>query len=622
MAVNRYGRLATVTVLTAGVLTAGLSSTALAAQKSPAKAAASTKTTTVVVMAAPGREAQVQRAAVRLGAKVTHQLGIINGFSARMSAAARVRLMAVPGVVSVTPDSKVKPQSIVGSLGYDPTSLGSPSSVAQVVGAQSAWASGITGKGVDVAVIDTGVARVPGLSVAGKVVDGPDLSFDQVNATGSGVDAYGHGTFMAGIIAGRDATATTSATGCTTCLNSSGYSDTTKYVGIAPDARVINVKVGAADGATDVSQVIAAIDWVTQHAHDPGMNIRVINLSFGTDSAQAYTIDPLAQAAEQAWKHGVVVVAAAGNEGKSTKSLADPAYDPYVLAVGGDDPNGTLATTNDEVPKFAQHGTSARTVDVIAPATHVIGLRVPGSYVDSLSTNTGRVGTRFQLGSGTSEATAVVSGVVALLAQKYPQATPDQIKALLNKTATPLPHVGGPQALQPTVTGLVATLDKNVAVLNSLNALYSGHGIANGKAALATALPAGAQYFTSSTGSGTLDGSRGGVFVVDKGVNLTGQKDIFGRPFDSAAMALSQTRATTWSGGVWNGSRWSGDGWSGSRWSTAGWTGSDWAGVAWSGSRWSGMTWDGARWTGSGWSGSRWSGAGWDGSRWSSDSWN
>ena len=111
----------------------------------------------------------------------------------------------------------------------------------------------------------------------------------------------------------------------------------------------------------------------------------------------------------------------------------------------------------------------------------------------------------------------------------------------------------------------VVTLDKQVAVLNSLNALYSGHGIVNGKAALATALPAGAQSFASSTGSGTLDASRGGVYVVDKGASLTGQKDIFGRPFDSAAMALGQTRATTWSGGMWNGSRWSGDGWSGSQ---------------------------------------------------------
>ena len=158
--------------------------------------------------------------------------------------------MAVPGVVSVTADGKMKPQSIVSSLGYDPASLGSSSSVAQVVGAQSAWASGITGKGVDVAVIDTGVARVPGLNVAGKVVDGPDLSFDQVNATSPGVDAYGHRH-----VHGRDHRRAGRHgdrvdDGCTTCLNGSGYSDTTKYVGIAPDARVVNVKVGAADGTS------------------------------------------------------------------------------------------------------------------------------------------------------------------------------------------------------------------------------------------------------------------------------------------------------------------------------------------------------------------------------------
>ena len=167
--------------------------------------------------------------------------------------------------------------------------------------------------------IDTGVARVPGLNATGKVIDGPDLSFDSPATAMRGVDAFGHGTHMASIIAGRDSTAVASATGCTTCLNASGYSDTTKFVGVAPNARIINVKVGAADGATDVSQVIAAIDWVTQHAKDPGMNIRVLNLSFGTESLQAYTVDPLAQAAEQAWKRGIIVVAAAGNDGRATR---------------------------------------------------------------------------------------------------------------------------------------------------------------------------------------------------------------------------------------------------------------------------------------------------------------
>ena len=82
---------------------------------------------------------------------------------------------------------------------------------------------------------------------------------------------------------------------------------------MAPDARIVSLKVGAADGAVDVSQMIAAIDWVVQHAHDPGLNIRVINLSYGTNSLQAPMIDPLAYAAEQAWKNGIVVVAAGGN---------------------------------------------------------------------------------------------------------------------------------------------------------------------------------------------------------------------------------------------------------------------------------------------------------------------
>jgi len=257
--------------------------------------------TAVVVTAAAGREPAAERSAIALGGRVTRRLGIINGFAATLPAAALARLAALPDVTAVSPDRAMTPLSVLPSLGYDPADAGSMSSTTQLVGAQSAWAAGYTGAGVDVAVIDTGVAKVPGLDAAGKVIDGPDLSFDASGSATPGVDAFGHGTFMAGIIAGRDATATASATGCTTCLNASGYSDTTKYVGVAPDARVINVKVGAADGSTDVSQVIAAIDWVTQHAHDTGINIKVLNLSFGTNSTQAYTLDPLAQAAEQAW---------------------------------------------------------------------------------------------------------------------------------------------------------------------------------------------------------------------------------------------------------------------------------------------------------------------------------
>jgi serine protease AprX len=584
--------------LSAAVLAAtSVAGSATAASASARTAAASSGSSAVIVVATPGHEAAVQARAAELGLTVGRSLGIIHGFAARGSVTAVARLKTLPDVVSVSPDASMKPLSVVPSLGYDPADAGSSSSFTQLVGAQAAWAAGYTGTGVDVAVIDTGVSPVPTLSGTNKVITGPDLSFDSVGATIPGLDGFGHGTFMASLIAGRDATATASATGCTTCLNASGYSDTTKYVGVAPDARIINVKVGAADGATDVSQVIAAIDWVSQHAHDTGFNIKVLNLSFGTNSTQAYTVDPLAQAAEAAWKRGIVVVVAGGNDGSAVTNLADPAYDPYLIAVGGLDTKNTLATSDDVVASFANHGTAARPVDVVAPATHILGARVTGSFVDTLSTNTGQVGTQFQRGSGTSEAAAEVSGVAALLVQKYPTATPDTIKALIKANAA---WYG-----KPTPT-----------------AVTRGNGLVNAGKALSAVLSVSVQTATASTGTGSLDAARGGVYVSDNGVNLTGQVDIFGQPFNSAAMAAAQTNGTAWSGGVWNGSRWTGDSWTGSRWTASSWTGNSWAGSRWTGSRWTGMAWDGSRWTGTGWSGSRWTGSTWSGSRWSGSTWS
>jgi serine protease AprX len=462
---------------------------------------------------------------------------------------------------------------------------------------------------VDVAVIDTGVAPVPGLDGRGKVVTGPDLSFDSQNGWPAGIDAYGHGTFMAGLIAGRDAGVSGSAAGCATCLNASGYSDTTKFVGVAPEARIVNVKVGAADGAVDVTQVIAAIDWVTQHAHDPGVNIRVLSLSYGTDSTQNYKKDPLAQAIEQAWKHGIVVVVASGNDGKAVNRAADPGYDPFLIAVAADNPKKTLTPVDDAVPGWAQHGNTNRPIDLVAPGLHVIGPRVPGSYIDTLPSNTGQVGTRFQRGTGTSQATAIVTGVAALVAQKYPGATPDQVKAQLDATGVAL---SSPEA--------IAAGQK----------VHWGHGLPNAAAAIATepgSLAAGTQTATVSTGKGTLDATRGGVTVTDGGTPLTGDQDIFGQPFDALAMAAQQTAAKAWAGGIWNATRWTGDTWTTDStgtpaWVQATWTTDTWAGGAWTGSHWRDQAWVGSHWRDRGWTGTGWTGAGWDDARWSDYAWN
>jgi serine protease AprX len=558
-------------------------------------------------MAQEGQEQSVRRAAEELGLHVIRDLGLVHGFAATGPASAVERLRTVAGVVSVTPDRPVRPTAIDPSLGYDPADLGSSSSITQIVGAQDAWVKGWTGAGVDVAVIDTGVTPVAGLDATGKVITGPDLSFDAPSSTTPGLDNFGHGTFMAGLIAGKDPVDTTSKK-CPTCRNSSRLSDTRIYTGVAPDARIVNVKVGASDGAADVSQVIAAIDWVVQHARDPGINIRVLNLSFGADSTQSYVLDPLAFAAEQAWKRGIVVVSSAGNEGKSQWQLASPAYDPYLLAVGGLDSHGTLATNDDSVAEFAQNGTVLRPVDVVAPAVSTIGLRAPGSYVDNLTTNVGRVGTRFQRGSGTSQAAAIVSGMTALLVQKYPRATPDQLKALLTSTASPLRPVVVTAQIEQEAKDLGLTVEQYVDFLNWLNRTYGGYGIPSASAALAQAPSSLAkQLYLPSVGGGSLEATRGGVHVISsQGDPLVGEYDILGQPFVAATMATAEASATAWTGGMWNGSRWSGDTWSGSRWSTATWTGTDWSGSRWSGSRWSGSRWSGAEW-----SGSRWSSAGW-----------
>jgi len=316
------------------------------------------------------------------------------------------------------------------SVASDP---GAVPNVATAIGAAGLWKQGDTGTGVGVALIDTGMAPVPGLT-SGNVVQGPDLSTTAGVAGMTGLDAYGHGTFMAGIIAGRDNTV---APGTEANLAPGN----TSFVGIAPDSTLVNVKVGAPDGSVDPSQVIAALDWVAAHHADPGVNIRVVNLSYGTNSTQSSLTDPLDAAVERVWKAGVVVVAAAGNEGQQNAVLTDPADDPYVLAVGASGSYTTAGAQEPFVTSFTNSGNYGRHVDITAPGTSIVSLRDPGSYVDIFQPQglvpvdaTGR----YFRGSGTSEATAVTSGVVALLLQSYPSLTPDQVKNVLMASATPL----------------------------------------------------------------------------------------------------------------------------------------------------------------------------------------
>ncbi len=474
-----------------------------------------------------------------------------------------------------------------GATTYDPlVDANSMFRTTAYTGATAWWSAGYTGAGVDVAVIDTGVSPVEGLATPGKIIYGPDLSFESQAANLRNLDTNGHGTFMAGLIAGKDSTLT------------APYANTpaSAYRGMAPDARIVSIKVGVADGGTDVSQVIAAINWVIQHKNDNGMNIRVINLSYGTNSTQAAEVDPLSYAAEQAWKKGIVVVAAAGNSGyQAERGLANPARNRFVIGVGGYDTVGTPGFADDLLGTYSAGIARSRdrAPDFVAVGSRLQGLRVANSYLD-LTHPEGRLGSRYFRGSGTSQAAAITAGTIALILQKYPSLSPDQVKRFIATNT---------QAL---------TTEKDPD--------YVGSGeISLPK--LATKTPgAYTQSFTAATGAGTLELSRGSDHVALNGAVLTGEKDIFGKPFNSAAMATAEAAGSSWSGGTWNGNTWSGNSWSGSSWSGSSWSGNSWSGSSWSGSSWSGNSWSGSSWSGNAWSGNSWSGSSWSGNSWSTGS--
>ncbi len=445
-------------------------------------------------------------------------------------------------------------------------STGTGLSMTNVVKAIGAYNNGLDGTGVGVALIDTGVSQVPGLP-ASHIRNGPDLSFESQGSTVRYQDTYGHGTHMAGIIIGNDSS--------------------TGFKGVAPGAKLTSLKVSTAAGSVDVTQVIAAIDWVVQHRNDDSSApIRVLNLSYGTPGTGAYWSDPLTFAVENAWRHGIVVVVAGGNGSNDADQLTNPGYDPAALTVGSAVTNSTPSSPGTALSSFTDTS-YYRNIDLAAPGESIISLRDPGSNIDA-SFPKAETGTNQFRGSGTSQATAVVSGAVALLLQKRPTLTPDQVKAVLKGTVTTLTSgVGATQKVG--FLNLAKALTASVPAVQSLQPVY---------------------------GTGSVETSRGGIHVVHDGTDLEGEFTPFG-PLNIADWAQATASGSAWSGGLWMGYRVAGDGWTGSSWASK-----TWASATWPGGTWDGGTWNDDTWAGHYWSGGSWSGHYWSGHYWSSDGWS
>jgi serine protease AprX len=369
------------------------------------------------------------------------------------------------------------------------------------------------GDGVTVASIDTGVTPTPNLG--GRLLARVDLTSER-----DGVDRFGHGTHIAGVIAGDG----------TTSLEA--------FEGSAPETALVSVKVAGWDGATDVSTVIAGLQWVVSNR--ARFNIRVVNLAWGTDATRGYGVDPLDRAVERAWEAGLVVVVSAGNQGPAAGTITKPADDPFVITVGAADTNGTATRLDDTIAPFSSIGPTADGLakpDLLAPGVSIVSDRAVGATIDAFRP-TARLGATMFKGSGTSQAAAVVAGVAARMLDVDPTLTNDEIKGVL--TATADRRLAGPGAGAGLVDAAAATF-----------------AVTPPKKGPAPVLPVANTDARPSTGTGALEPSRGTLHVFGgrdrDGApdEVTGEVDALGRAWDAAAYAASQWDATTWEGSAW-----------------------------------------------------------------------
>jgi serine protease AprX len=480
--------------------------------------------------AAARRIEKAAKSVTTQGGSVKHALSIVGAVSARLKGVQILKLTRDGDVDYVVKDQRLRAL-------FDPAQGSAAARTPGIleVNAPQVWSQlGLTGQGVGVAIVDSGVYPHPDL--AGRIVASIDFTAASptVSSTSTG-DPGGHGTHVAGLVAG-DGTASGGA-----------------YTGVAPRANIVNVRVIDASGGSNVSTIMRGLQWVL--ANRSTYNIKVVNLSLGATPMGSYKSDLMATAAEVLNFAGVTVVVSAGNTGPLAGTVTTPGTDPYVITVGALDDSGTSLLLDDLMAVFSSRG---RTVfdnlskpDVVAPGRRMVSLRSPGSVLDTLFpdrqvTATGALTPDYYRLSGTSMAAPVVAGVIALMVERNPSLSPAQIKKRLKTTATAL--------------------------------------------TFGTAFDRGAGLVNAYKAASSVDVSR--EFAPDR-VSDAFAKDmkkfIQGQPF--------VWRDLTYHGGVDSaGTSWEGVTWENVRWDSVTWENVTWEGFTWEGISWEGVTWETVTW--------------------------
>jgi len=409
-----------------------------------------------------------------------------------------------------------------------------------------------------VAILDSGVAPDPDLGA--RILASVNFADGRVTR-----DPGGHGTHVAGIVAGNGA-------------RSDG-----QFVGVAPEANIVDVRVLDSRGAGRMSSVVRGIEWVV--AHSGVYNIRVMNLSLGAPVTVSYRIDPLSAAVEIAWQRGIVVVAASGNSGPQRDTVVSPGIDPYVITVGATDDLGTATRGDDVLAFFSAWGTAESNAkpDLVAPGRRIVSLRAVGSVLDTLFSDrvvTAANGATYIRMTGTSMSTPIVSGAVALLLQRRPDLTPDQVKALLMSTAQTY-GAESASTSDPAADGR-GLLDISAAMNMAAPEAPSSGGTLSVTNALA------------GTASSTEDLPRANRALrpanpVARGLYAL----LYGTPLRWRDLSLG---GIAWAALTWESVAWDSVAWDNYEWDSVAWGSVAWDSVAWDSVAWDSVAWDSVAW--------------------------
>jgi serine protease AprX len=502
-------------------------------------------------------------------------LSLIDGAAGFANAAGINAVSLAPTVARIHHDATVGPQRSA-----EPPVIAPPDQLSEVypleVNADQVWQQGTTGKGVTVAILDSGVAADMDLvEPANRIL--ASVNFADVRTSS---DPGGHGTHIAGIVAGN------------------GSRSGGEFVGIAPQANIVDVRVLGSVGSGRISSVVRGIEWVI--AHRAVYNIRVINLSFGARANLSYRADPLSSAVEIAWRNGLVVVAAAGNGGPVRDTVVTPGIDPYAITVGATDDRGTLSRRDDMLAWFSAWGSADSNAkpDLVAPGRRLVSLRVPGSALDTLFPDrvvVARNGSTYFRLTGTSMATAVVSGAAALLLARKPDLTPDQVKALLVGTTQPYGQDSG-QVLPDPIAGGSGLLDAYAAMSAALKSASTSTFISGGLLGggllgggllggglLASAPQTVAPLACANRGLRPADGFARALFPV-----------LYGSPlyWKDPTLGGINWQTLTWDSVAWDNFAWDSVAWDSIAWDSVAWDSIAWDSVAWDSIAWDSVAWD------------------------------